>query len=268
MLATMYETQAPVRHPLSRIAFMIGIFVIGALLGLAAVWWMVVPSGGEAVAPSERSVSSSTWTLQKRNKFQTSNAAKSISPGELPYDGAPVQQAVEASLINQDELPYGGRPTRSKAVDQDTPPAALSRNEDAVAKLVEKKAVARASVGEERVVKARQKRPAVKHIAKDKENERIRQQAAEELKKKTENKRVLAAYANSRRSTSQPSSLQSSSQGAPSTTPSTSSKTLAMLARCEHTANFFLREQCKWRLCSGKWGKNGCPSYATHGNSY
>lgn len=267
MLATMYEAQVPVRHPLSRIAFMIGIFVIGALLGLAGVRWMVVPSGGEVVAPFERSVSLPTWTLQKRNKFQTFNAAKGISPGELPYDGAPVEQAVGAPPINQDELPYGGLHAGSMAVDQDTPPVALSRNEDVVAKPAEKKAVARASVGEEKGAKARQKRRVVQHIAKDKEIERIRQQAAEELKKKTESKRALAAYANSRRSTSQPSSPQSSSQEPPAA-PSASSKTPAMLARCEHAANFFLREQCKWRLCSGKWGKNGCPSYATHGGFY
>ena len=269
MLAAMYEVQVPTRRPLSRIAFMIGIFAIGASLGLAGVRWMVPSSDGEAIASFERSVLSSTWPLQKRSKFQAFNAAKGIDQGELPYDGAPVEQAVGAPPINSDELPYGGLYAGSRAVDQDTSPAAVSsRNEDAGAKPVEKKAVMRASVGEEKAAKAQQKRRGVQRVAKDKEIERIRQQAAEELKKQTENRRTLAAYASSLRSTPRPPSRHSASQEVPSTAPSTSSKTLAMLARCEHAANFILREQCKWRLCSGRWGKNGCPSYSTHGSSY
>ncbi len=30
---------------------------------------------------------------------------------------------------------------------------------------------------------------------------------------------------------------------------------------CERSAGFIQREQCKWRVCGGKWGQNGCPSY-------
>lgn len=31
--------------------------------------------------------------------------------------------------------------------------------------------------------------------------------------------------------------------------------------QCGRHSNFIHREQCKWRLCGGKWGRNGCPSY-------
>jgi hypothetical protein len=31
--------------------------------------------------------------------------------------------------------------------------------------------------------------------------------------------------------------------------------------QCEHNGNFFSRERCKWRVCGGKWGRDGCPSY-------
>jgi hypothetical protein len=31
--------------------------------------------------------------------------------------------------------------------------------------------------------------------------------------------------------------------------------------QCQRNANLFQREQCKWQVCSGKWGKHGCPSY-------
>lgn len=35
----------------------------------------------------------------------------------------------------------------------------------------------------------------------------------------------------------------------------------AEFSQCNRKASFFEREKCKWRLCAGKWGKNGCPSY-------
>jgi hypothetical protein len=31
--------------------------------------------------------------------------------------------------------------------------------------------------------------------------------------------------------------------------------------QCERNGNFFSRERCKWRVCGGKWGLDGCPSY-------
>lgn len=33
------------------------------------------------------------------------------------------------------------------------------------------------------------------------------------------------------------------------------------VAECDKQAGLFYRERCKWRLCNGLWGKNGCPSY-------
>ncbi len=30
---------------------------------------------------------------------------------------------------------------------------------------------------------------------------------------------------------------------------------------CEHSGNILRREQCRWKVCGGRWGKNGCPSY-------
>jgi hypothetical protein len=32
-------------------------------------------------------------------------------------------------------------------------------------------------------------------------------------------------------------------------------------AQCERLGGFLEREQCKWRVCDGKWGQNDCPSY-------
>lgn len=270
MLAALYEAQPLTRQPLSRIAymivFMLGIFVIGALLGLAGAWWMASSSGKGVATPLEQG--SSTWSSLKLSRPQPPAVAKGISPGELPYDGAAVEQGAEALFINQDERPYGGLHSGSGATNQSVPLAAVSSgNENAAAKLAEK-AVVHASMGEKKTAKAPQKRHVVQRSTKDREIERIRRQAAEELKKKTENRRALAGHASSRRSAPRSSSHQHASHETPPAAPSASSKMQAMLASCEQATNFILREQCKWRLCSGIWGKNGCPSYATHDSSY
>lgn len=33
------------------------------------------------------------------------------------------------------------------------------------------------------------------------------------------------------------------------------------VAECNNESGLFYRERCKWRLCNGRWGKQGCPSY-------
>lgn len=40
------------------------------------------------------------------------------------------------------------------------------------------------------------------------------------------------------------------------------------LARCQLQPNFFRREHCKWQLCDGQWGKNGCPSFESKSALY
>jgi hypothetical protein len=32
-------------------------------------------------------------------------------------------------------------------------------------------------------------------------------------------------------------------------------------SQCLELSGFLQREQCKWQVCSGKWGQDGCPSY-------
>lgn len=40
-------------------------------------------------------------------------------------------------------------------------------------------------------------------------------------------------------------------------------------AQCMELGSFLRREQCKWQVCNGKWGQDGCPSYSNdNGNIY
>jgi hypothetical protein len=32
-------------------------------------------------------------------------------------------------------------------------------------------------------------------------------------------------------------------------------------SECDNSANILRREQCRWKVCGGRWGRNGCPSY-------
>lgn len=34
-------------------------------------------------------------------------------------------------------------------------------------------------------------------------------------------------------------------------------------AQCLELSSFLRREQCKWQVCNGKWGQDGCPSYSS-----
>jgi hypothetical protein len=45
------------------------------------------------------------------------------------------------------------------------------------------------------------------------------------------------------------------------------SVTRSAYGQCERLSGFIDREQCKWRVCNGKWGQNDCPSF-NHANVY
>jgi hypothetical protein len=35
-----------------------------------------------------------------------------------------------------------------------------------------------------------------------------------------------------------------------------------LLARCEKLDGLIWRERCKWKICDGRWGRDGCPAHA------
>ena len=39
-------------------------------------------------------------------------------------------------------------------------------------------------------------------------------------------------------------------------------------AQCQELDSFLRREQCKWQVCNGKWGLDGCPSYADENRQF
>jgi hypothetical protein len=172
-----------------------------------------------------------------RNTENQRNAGKTEAEAEMP--AAPVVTAPPPS------------PTLQKKAEQ----ALAGAQEDPPAKAPP------AKPRETKVAKAppRQHR-AAPAIPKDKEIDRIRQQADEELKKKIRAGDVTEA-ARSRTERADPKASTKSDDDAPSRVAGQGSRRAA-LARCEREEDSLIgREMCKWKVCGGMWGKQGCPSY-------
>jgi hypothetical protein len=216
--------------------------------------------------------------------------ARAPSSAELPYDGAPPPAAQQTPLraAQSIETPAVRKELPASRPADNTVPDAAGRNPDAQAAAATGNpaemssgsagtqaaqaaggpnvqpaaaptpAVAKAAKSAEKPAAdrpAKAARPAKKSssatqkIARGREISRIQQQAADELKKKTRKRRARVAQAKA----ASKSPLHMSSR---------QRRVRQVLARCERLDSLFRREQCKWRVCDGQWGKNGCPSYA------
>lgn len=283
----------------SQAALVIGVFALGAVTGLGVTWWLKEsaatmqprpqPSAetarinGAANDPANESAASAT----------SATGATGMNPDELPYDGLASRQAggidasqampplpqlsikapAAATSTATGELPNEGasgasgttRGGSDEAISRSLKSPNKARRETAAAaEAPGKKAsiAAQAQTDETKAAKVPQRRGPSQRIAKDKEIERIKRQADEELKKKTENRRQTVetpARAKEKKLSMQAASASSSSIA--------SGGRQARLARCAQASNFIRREQCKWQVCNGMWGKEGCPSYEKQANA-
>ena len=247
-------------------------FVVGITVGFVITAWL----SGEAGDPVRTSFSGV-------RAYQ-----RGISEGELPYDGrtvdAAARRAPEAETgINMQELPYGGVTSSGASMDKSevteheslplqSSPEPTSEVVPEVARKAEtppqapvpagKQGKRNVSHSEAKASPAPQhRRKTQRRNEKDREIQRIRQQAEDELKKKTD-RRLDESRSASRGAGQKEGRTETASR---STRVAAMS---AMLQQCELAGNLFRREYCKWQLCSGKWGKNGCPSYPSRSNPY
>ena len=257
-IAALYDPPpARQRRPWMRAGIISMIFVVGTSIGF-----------GVASLLTER-----TGTIAGGSERVRVYTGQGTSPGELPYDGnriaeSPSDNRSAQTDINAKELPYGDENAFGESAAQlKLAPAETSTPEVSVAPPAKRElAPARPAAGkrsEQAATSAAKKasqpplrRRSIRRTDKDREIERIRQQAVEELKKKTESRQ---RNSESRDSNSGAKKLLKQQESR-----LISRKALAMsgrLAQCEQADNIILRERCKWQLCDGKWGKNGCPSY-------
>jgi hypothetical protein len=199
-----------------------------------------------------------------------------ISSGELPFDGkaantSPRYAQETSSGFNAAELPYGGDSSGGGMQEREstaTPSLPEPEIVPVVPKVAEKApplvaqapkpAQKNASRTENKAVAQPHRERQARRTDKDREIERIRQQAAEELKKKGGSVPQVDA---ARKQGLEPAEQKSGRKAGAAAGRGRLPAMAAMLEQCEQAGNFILREQCKWQLCGGRWGKNGCPSY-------
>lgn len=284
--APWYQQTGPLhRNPVSRVMLMAGIFVVGAGVGLAATWWMSKSADKPPPAAAVRKFEPVTEApASKAASAAVARSTAGINSSELPYDGKSPDPSVDAApaaiapppvaKIDSNPSPPTAEVPQSASRgnrDPDEPaapavtvptPTPTAKAEQAVAEVPARTGskTPATKVHETKVAKAPQRQRASPKIAKDKEIERIQQQVDEELKKKSRSGDVTEA-ARSRTDQVEKKPGRQANDDAPSQAAGNGSKRPA-LARCEaHEDSLIGRELCKWKVCSGMWGKNGCPSY-------
>lgn len=276
-LVALYDRPVPKRRPMVRTVAIAFIFIVGAAVGVGGASLLTARQNDATHIPSG---SLRTLAIQPNG----------ISEGELPYDGRAAGTVKEQARdvlrgINVEELPYGGgvsagavevKMERVEPVPL-SPPIDANTKESEPGAAVVKADASPPAAGQAEKQARRNIAPASKkplptqargnrsqHRAdKDKEIQRIRQQAEEELKKKPDSgRRAAESRGVSRAATQKERHSGGSARHAHAATMT------AMLQQCEQAGNIISREYCKWQLCSGKWGKSGCPSYPPSGNLY
>lgn len=278
--------QPPARSRLRRIAMMAGVFVIGAGVGLAAAWWIHKPQPAASVSAVPSSTVRSAPAMPAADGKRAATV-RGISPSELPYDGAPppaipsdpepvaaqVPAMPEMSSGASAAVPAGERNSGTGEGGQEAPavppaaPPVAAQKPAQVRQVDEEPKAAKSSTrqGNTSVANAAPKRKSAARS--DREIERIRRQVDEELKKKTDHGR---APNDSRPGAGQGGRNDQVSRqgGSASASVARVSATRASLARCDRKSNFIRRELCRWDVCKGSWGKNGCPSYQQQASTY
>jgi hypothetical protein len=281
-----YQQTGPLhRNPVSRVMLMAGIFVVGAAVGLAATWWMSMPADNQPPTAAVRKFEPVTEApASKAASAAVTGSATGINPSELPYDGKPPGASVDAApaaiaqppTAKTDSSPSPRRaevPRSASRANREpdepplvtAPPPAPKKAEQAVAGVPadtgsKAPAAPTAKVQETKVAKAPHRYRTSPKIAKDKEIERIQQQADDELKKKSRSGDGIEAARSRTELAEKKPARQASDDGPPHIAGNGSKR--AALARCAIQEDSLIgRELCKWKVCSGMWGKNGCPSY-------
>ena len=293
------EYRSPPRSRVRRLAMMACVFIVGAGAGLAGAWWLHrTPAGAPVAAVSPSAVRAAPALPIADGKHRP--VIRGISPSELPYDGAPPPAADPAPAVavvpptppaaaettsGASEIEQSGASGSEdssasagvRAEEKEEPPAAKAEvpvkapptkaaqepresDEDDTTKSA--KAVKQNGAS---VASAAPKRKSAQRT--DREIERIRRQVDEELKKKTEQGRGPgeARTGAGKGGRVEDDSGRSVSAGAPV---SRVAATKAMLTKCDRNTNFIRRELCRWQVCNGSWGQNGCPSYQKKAPSY
>jgi hypothetical protein len=260
----------------SRVTFILSCFAVAVGTGILGAWWMNNSTAAHAGAVSKWRPAPPVTAVAHPSPAAYVRPPSRVNAGELPYDGisrdAPAGAAAgTGATIGPDEQPYDGAAAAvdntgsGKAAGSELPDApAQGKKVETPTAISALPASPPSSVdvnSPDHQVRPAPRRGLSPRVARGKEIDRINQQAADELKKKTERRRILAERV------AKADRLTRSDTGYDRGITSSSGQrynTRVMFAQCSNVESLIGREQCKWKVCSGKWGRNGCPSYPKH----
>jgi len=235
---------------------MFSLFAIGTAAGLGIAWWLMQPivayrspADIDATKAIEKARDREQNPSSLSSSSSSSDTRSDIDSAELPYDGKPSSdiegEPAAPSMDQPRALEESASPSMESADMLPSPPKPVPNAPSLSGTAVKPP--------QKPVAKAPQQRRVTRKTPSDREIERIKQQAAEELKKKTEIQRMKEDARRNAEGTRQMADADSRKQS--------QNSHVNVIARCEKVSNFIRREMCKWEVCGGKWGKNGCPSY-------
>lgn len=271
----------PVHATASSRTVFIGLFVASIAMGLGSAWWM---SGSNAVQSAASSVPAPVAAMAKaEEKIPGSTPSTTPEPEPAP---APANETVIALAPPAENTaaiaPLETLETPEQPVPQTPEPPPVPQTSpdiaDAPASASDNPAIKTAEKPEERTTVPAAEPPRPKKIAKAGTTHRARKQTVvvtkkergeeiDRLKTQAFSETTKDRIGNVKPRAKTPATgyqLDPQSARRKSYRPSQSARTAGtrtVLAQCEHGANLFRREQCKWQVCGGKWGEDGCPSY-------
>ncbi len=248
----------------SRVIFIVSCFALVIGTGLFGAWWMSDHALVRALSTKRKTGQPPDGAVV--TPLQIPHAAQQsfgISANELPYDGVPpnssASSAIEPKPRNLPEANpksgIDGNAENTASVEQPQEDAVMTTADD-----VPNNAVPTHQASPRKPVNPLQRHGTSVKLARRKEIDRLQEQAENELKKKTERRRSLAQKLARARQQAGRREARAATQRCKQ------AAQRALVAQCGNIAGLFAREACKWRICKGKWGKNGCPSYARQGN--
>ena len=247
-----------------RVVFVVSCFAIAIGVGLFGAWWMNDHAIVRALSSKRKSGQQPDGAVV--TPLQAPHAAQQsfgISAGELPYDGVPPNSPADTAIKPKPgDLPeanpksgINGNAESAASVEQPQEDAVMTTAND-----VPNNAALAPQASPDKPVKPLQRQGASAKLARRKEIDRLQQQAENELKKKTERRRSLA------QKLARAHQQEGRREARAATQRCKQAAQCSLVAQCGNIAGLFAREACKWRICKGKWGKNGCPSYVRQGN--
>jgi hypothetical protein len=233
------------------------IFTASMAVVLGTAWWIDIPRDTQAVAvtasPSSTPAVSPVNGTGKGTEKTPDNVIPTIRVNETPVvAGVSPTITVVRATPGEASAPLAVAQARQEIA---SAPLTVAASRAPRPKPATPKKIARAETtrraGKRTAVAARKERT--------EEIDRLKTQAFSETRKDRLDRGKAAGKPSARAAQFDPQSAKPASN---------KTKQLASTAglrnqfmQCERNGNFFSRERCKWRVCGGKWGLDGCPSY-------